>query len=90
MIRFTPRRRGSIWSAVNIARVACSSRSGGCSPPGRAAFAERRGTKSGIYAYEQRPVELRRAVPTLLKRKARRTFFMAQPPSYRKLATGGW
>ena len=86
-IRFTPRRRGSIWSAVNIARVAVLEQEQRMQPPGRAAFADRRENRSGIYAYEQRPVELPEPYRTLLKRnKSAHAFFMAQPPSYRKLA----
>jgi uncharacterized protein YdeI (YjbR/CyaY-like superfamily) len=52
-IRFTPRRKGSIWSAVNIAKVAQLIEQGRMRPAGLAAFAERREEKSSIYAYEQ-------------------------------------
>ncbi len=87
-IRFTPRRRGSIWSAVNIARVAALEQEQRMQPPGRAAFADRRENRSGIYAYEQRPVDLPEPYSTLLKRNgSAHAFFIAQPPSYRKLAT---
>jgi uncharacterized protein YdeI (YjbR/CyaY-like superfamily) len=87
-IRFTPRRRGSIWSAVNVARVAALEQEQRMQPAGRAAFADRRENRSGIYAYEQRPVDLPEPYSTLLKRHASaHAFFMAQPPSYRKLAT---
>jgi uncharacterized protein YdeI (YjbR/CyaY-like superfamily) len=87
-IRFTPRRRGSIWSAVNIARVAVLEREQRMQPAGRAAFADRRENRSGVYAYEQRPVELPEPYSTLLKQNAAaHAFFTAQPPSYRKLAT---
>jgi uncharacterized protein YdeI (YjbR/CyaY-like superfamily) len=87
-IRFTPRRRGSIWSAVNIARVAVLEQEQRMQPAGRAAFADRRENRSGIYSYEQRPVELSEPYHTLLKRnETAHAFFMAQPPSYRKLAT---
>src|SRR5579859_7973797 len=40
-IRFTPRKPGSIWSAVNIARVAELERQGRMRPAGLAAFARR-------------------------------------------------
>ncbi len=87
-IRFTPRRRHSIWSAVNIARVAALKKEKRMRPAGLAAFAERRENRSGIYAYEQRSAELPEPYNALLQRhQAAYTFFILQPPSYRKLAT---
>ena len=49
MIRFTPRRRGSIWSAVNIKRVEVLTNEKRMQPAGLAAFAARRENRSGIY-----------------------------------------
>jgi uncharacterized protein YdeI (YjbR/CyaY-like superfamily) len=57
MIRFTPRRSGSNWSAVNVKRVAELERRGWMSPAGRAAFAARSDEKT--YSYEQRNQSLR-------------------------------
>ena len=54
MIRFTPRRARSIWSAVNIARVAVLTDEGRMRPAGVEAFEARREDRSGIYSYEQR------------------------------------
>jgi uncharacterized protein YdeI (YjbR/CyaY-like superfamily) len=45
--RFTPRRPGSGWSAVNIAKVAELTRQGRMQPPGVRAFAERDKRKDG-------------------------------------------
>ena len=87
-IRFTPRRRSSIWSAVNIARVGALEKEKRMRPAGRAAFAQRRENRSGIYAYEQRPIDLPGPYEAVLKKnEAAHAFFNAQPPSYRKLAT---
>jgi uncharacterized protein YdeI (YjbR/CyaY-like superfamily) len=87
-IRFTPRRPRSIWSAVNIARVAVLTKEKRMRPAGVAAFAERRDNRSGIYSYEQRPTDLPEPYIGILKRHpAAYAFFMAQPPGYRKLAT---
>jgi uncharacterized protein YdeI (YjbR/CyaY-like superfamily) len=84
-IRFTPRRTGSIWSAVNIRRVQALTAEGRMQPAGLKAFAARKENKSGIYAYEQRQAELVEPYAGLLrKNKAAWTFFQAQPPSYRK------
>ncbi len=90
MIRFTPRRRGSIWSAVNIRRVTVLTNEKRMLPAGLAAFAERRENKSGIYSYEQRSEQLPEPYATRLrKNKQAWEFFAAQPPSYRK-AIGWW
>lgn len=84
-VRFTPRRRGSIWSAVNIQRVAALTNDGRMRPEGQKAFAARRENKSGIYSYEQRRAELEEPYRSLLRQnKAAWQFFTAQPPSYRK------
>ena len=52
--RFTPRRKGSNWSAVNIAKVAELTAQGRMRPAGLAAFAARSDARSAVYSYEQR------------------------------------
>ncbi|MFL5682019.1 MAG: YdeI/OmpD-associated family protein [Chloroflexota bacterium] len=52
--RFTPRRKGSNWSAINIAKVAELTKQGRMRPAGLAAFAQRTEAKSGVYSYENR------------------------------------
>ncbi len=86
-IRFTPRRSGSVWSAVNIAKVAQLEQEGRMTDAGRAAFARRRENRSGIYAYEQRPQELPAEYRARLDRspEAARDFD-ARPAGYRKTA----
>jgi uncharacterized protein YdeI (YjbR/CyaY-like superfamily) len=84
-IRFTPRRRGSIWSAVNIKRATALTDERRMRPTGVKAFAARRENKSGIYAYEQRRAELEEPYNGMLKKnKAAWDFFQARPPPYRK------
>jgi uncharacterized protein YdeI (YjbR/CyaY-like superfamily) len=88
-IRFTPRRRGSIWSATNIKRAKELVRQKQMRPIGLKAFAARIENKSGIYSYEQRNTELKQPYANLLKKnKAAWNFFQTQPPSYRKMI--GW
>ena len=88
-IRFTPRRRGSIWSATNIKRAKELARQEQMRPAGLKAFAARIENKSGIYSYEQRSTELSQPYAKLLKKnKAASNFFEKQPPSYRKMI--GW
>jgi uncharacterized protein YdeI (YjbR/CyaY-like superfamily) len=89
-IRFTPRRRGSIWSAVNIKRARELSDKGLMEPAGMATFNARKENKSSIYSYEQRSANLDVPYEKELKQnKAAWDFFYAQPPSYRK-AVGWW
>ena len=87
--RFTPRRTGSIWSAINIARVKALTAEERMRPEGLKAFAARRENRSGIYAYEQRRDRLEEPYASLMKKhKAAAAFFDAQPPYYRKQV--GW
>jgi uncharacterized protein YdeI (YjbR/CyaY-like superfamily) len=58
MIRFTPRRLGSIWSTINVRRVAALKKAGHMRAAGLAAFAARKANRSGVYSFEQRPQEL--------------------------------
>ena len=87
MIRFTPRKRSSRWSRVNVARVAELERAGLMHPAGRAAFAAR--TEEGTYSYEQRDTA---AFDPERERRFRAAtsawaWFSAQPPWYRRTAT---
>jgi uncharacterized protein YdeI (YjbR/CyaY-like superfamily) len=86
MIRFTPRRPRSIWSAVNIKRAGELSEQGLMQSAGLKAFAAREENRSGIYAYEQRSPELLDEYAKKLKQNAAAwKFFQSQPPGYRKL-----
>jgi uncharacterized protein YdeI (YjbR/CyaY-like superfamily) len=87
--RFTPRRKGSVWSAINIARVKALTAEKRMRPQGLKAFAARLENKSGIYSYEQKRDRLEEPYASLLKKnKAASVFFEAQPPYYRKQV--GW
>jgi uncharacterized protein YdeI (YjbR/CyaY-like superfamily) len=88
MIRFTPRRRGSVWSAVNIGRVASLVAEGRMRPAGRDAFEARREDRSGIYSYEQRDEA---ALPAAFEQRFRAeeeswAWFGTQPRGYRQTA----
>ena len=86
MIRFTPRKPSSVWSAVNIRNVEKLIKAKRMLPAGMKAFAARKENRSGIYAYEQRSPELVEPYVGKLKRnKAAWEFFQAQPASYRKV-----
>lgn len=84
-IRFTPRKPGSIWSAVNIRNVEKLVTESRMRPAGLKAFEARKEYRSGIYSYEQRSPELVEPYLGKLKRnKAAWKFFQIQPPGYRK------
>jgi len=87
-IRFTPRKPGSIWSAVNIQRVGELTARGLMKPPGLRVYAERDERKSRQYSYEREQAQLDPALDAALRanRKAS-SFFDAQPPGYRRTAT---
>lgn len=87
-IRFTPRRPGSIWSAVNIGRVAVLEKAGRMRAAGRAAFAARRENRSGVYAFEQREARLDAAGERAMRRvPAAWAHWQREAPSYRKAAS---
>jgi uncharacterized protein YdeI (YjbR/CyaY-like superfamily) len=52
-IRFTPRKKGSTWSARNIERYKVLNENGKTRPMGQAAYAHRREDRSKKYSYEQ-------------------------------------
>jgi uncharacterized protein YdeI (YjbR/CyaY-like superfamily) len=84
-IRFSPRRRSSIWSAINIKRAGELIEEGLMRPAGLTAFEARKENRSGIYSYEQRPSNLDGLYEKEFKKnKPAWEFFQNQPPSYRK------
>lgn len=84
-IRFTPRRPGSNWSAINIKKVAELKEKGLMHPAGHAAFDKRKDAKSAIYSYENRPKEFAPPLEKIFRRnKAAWKFFISQAPSYQR------
>lgn len=86
-VRFTPRRRSSNWSAVNLAKVEALRAAGRMHPAGIRAHEERDRRKDQTYAFEQPPRELPddmlarfRADPAAWAR------WEAETPSYRRTA----
>jgi uncharacterized protein YdeI (YjbR/CyaY-like superfamily) len=88
-IRFTPRKAGSTWSAVNIRRVGELEELGLMQPRGREAFAARTQAPSGRYSYEQRgTVSFDEAAERALRANAPAwRHFQSRPPWYRRMAT---
>ena len=85
-IRLTPRRRGSIWSAINVAKIAELRAAGRLRPAGEAAFAARREDRTAVYSFE------REAEPELTAEEIARfqsepgawDWFSAKAPSFRR------
>ena len=88
-IRFTPRKPTSIWSAVNVAKVAALRAAGKMTAAGEAAFAKRTDARTGVYSFERKaaavlPAPLAAVMQANAKAAA---WFDGQPPSYRAAAT---
>jgi uncharacterized protein YdeI (YjbR/CyaY-like superfamily) len=91
-IRFTPRRARSIWSAVNVKRVAELTKLGRMQPAGLGAFEARDPKRSGIYAYEgQNRKEDQKLGPEYQAKLETNTkawaFFQAQAPYYQRIVS---
>jgi len=90
VMRFTPRKPNSKWSAVNVRRVGELIAAGRMSAPGLRAFEARDPAKRAGYSFEERVVELDAAYARELRADARAwKYFQAQPPSYRR-TTAFW
>ena len=84
-IRFTPRRPGSIWSAVNIKKVEELKKQGLITASGLAAYDKKTVKKSITYAYEQKNVQLSKKFEQKIKENKKAwLFFQALAPSYKK------
>ena len=88
LIRFTPRKARSTWSAVNIDRARELIAEGRMRPAGLAAFEARTDDRSAIYAYEQRHAA--KLEPDHEREFRANTaaweYFQSRPPSYRRTA----
>jgi uncharacterized protein YdeI (YjbR/CyaY-like superfamily) len=84
-IRFTPRKKTSIWSSVNIRKFEELAKQGLMQTAGFASFEHRTEKKSGIYAFEQKEVNLSPDFIRLFKvNKKGWKYFQALAPSYQK------
>ncbi|MEM7370555.1 MAG: YdeI/OmpD-associated family protein [Bacteroidota bacterium] len=84
-IRFTPRNPKSIWSAVNIKKMALLTQQGLMTPAGLALFDKRIEEKSRIYSHERKtaklPPEYSKKIQANLKAWE---YFSNMPPGYTK------
>lgn len=86
-IRFTPRRKESIWSLVNVAKVQELARQGRMRPAGIAAFEARSQRRTGVYAFERNlPAALAPAEVRVFKEsRVAWAYFESSAPSYRRV-----
>jgi len=86
-IRFTPRRKGSVWSAVNVKLMAELEAAGKMTAAGRAIFMARPDPDHPGYSYETRDSELDAGrLRAFKKHKAAWKFYSSQAPSYQRTA----
>jgi uncharacterized protein YdeI (YjbR/CyaY-like superfamily) len=85
MQRFTPRKKDSHWSLVNVRRFGELDAAGRIHPAGRAAFERKTPQRTGKASFESPLAELTPAQQKRLKanRKAWE-FFESQPPGYKR------
>src|SRR5262249_49771083 len=87
--RFTPRKRTSNWSRINVARFEELAKQGRMTEAGRTAFALRSDARTGVYSFErEEAAALTADEEALLQANAAASaYFAAQAPWYRRTAT---
>jgi uncharacterized protein YdeI (YjbR/CyaY-like superfamily) len=86
-IRFTPRRPGSVWSQVNVKRVAELIAEGRMQPAGLAVFEARGDAHQRGYSFADRPEHFPPEQQARFRaHPAAWAFFDKQPPGYRRTA----
>ena len=84
-IRFTPRKPKSIWSAVNIKKVAELKKLGKMMPAGIEAYKKLDLDRANVYSFEQKEIVLDKILEKELKVNQKAwAFFQALPPSAKK------
>jgi uncharacterized protein YdeI (YjbR/CyaY-like superfamily) len=87
-IRFTPRRKSSIWSDINIKKVEHLTNAGLMTEAGLKAFSYRKEQKSGIYSFENKIVQFDDVIANHFKQnKLAWDCFYLKTPSFRKTIT---
>lgn len=84
--RFTPRKPKSIWSNINVRHVERLKKEGRMHASGLAAYERRDAKRTGIYSFENRPLQLSPAYEKRFRENKKAwEFFQAQPPYYKRL-----
>ncbi len=86
--RYTPRRKGSIWSAVNIKKAEELIKNGKMHSSGLHVYKNRDPEKAGLYSGEQKEIKFTPQFEKKLKsNKKAWAYFSNMPPGYRRTAT---
>jgi len=86
-VRFTPRKPGSSWSAVNTRHAERLLAEGKMAPAGKRAFEERDPARTKAYSFERARARLRAAEARQFRANpAAWTAFQRRPPSYQRAA----
>jgi uncharacterized protein YdeI (YjbR/CyaY-like superfamily) len=89
-IRFSPRRKSSIWSVINLRRVKELEKLGLMAEPGLKVYRDRDRRKQGMYSFENRPRTLPPRYITLFRKKKRAlAYYRSQAWWYRR-TTAWW
>lgn len=84
-IRFTPRKKNSIWSAVNVKKVEHLKKLGMMEPAGLKAYSYLTKDMSNVYSFEQKKIEFSSIYQQIFqKNESAWKFFEKQAPSYKK------
>ncbi len=87
-IRFTPRKKSSIWSAVNIKKVEHLTALGLMQPAGLEIYGHRRESHSKIYAFENDPINFSPEFEHQFKENENAwNYFQNLAPTYRKTSS---
>lgn len=87
-IRFTPRRKSSVWSAVNIQKIEQLTEAGLMTPAGLEIYNQRTDNKAHGYSQETRISVLDPDLEQIFRQEEEAwEFFTSQAPSYQKVMT---
>ena len=86
--RFTPRRKGSTWSAINVAKVEALTAEGRMRPAGLVAYAARIPERTAVYSYEREHAAFTdEELARFRADPAAWSYWEARRPSFRRDAT---
>jgi uncharacterized protein YdeI (YjbR/CyaY-like superfamily) len=86
-IRFTPRKPGSAWSALNLRKMKALEAEGRMTEAGRRVFHARDHRKSGYATTDFQGVFDAATLRAFRRERKAWTHFQAQPPGYRRITT---
>jgi uncharacterized protein YdeI (YjbR/CyaY-like superfamily) len=89
-VRFTPRRKGSVWSEVNVAKITELTERGLMRPAGLRAFESRKIDAPPAYSYEQGGAELEASQIARFQEQSQAWEWFAKQSAYYRRAASHW